>query len=79
MKIQRIFVIAFIIASGIVAGKSVTISQRSSRTAIQSKSGMIQKQKMVEMFKKEVNRRYGFRISNTKFSRPLVYWMRAIL
>ena len=37
------------------------------------------RKELVNLFKKEINSRYGFQISKTKFSRSLVYWMRAIL
>ena len=66
-----------------VSGRSMddrnTFSRSHQPTRISTEILRQQKELLVDMLKNEMNSRYGFQISNTKLSRTLVYWMRAIL
>ena len=73
----------------LVSGRSLdSNNSRSNMNVLDHNSARLSKQMLhqkilqndlVNRLRSEMNSRYGFQISNTKLSRTLVYWMRAIL
>ena len=79
MKFQfLIYAIQLLMVSGRSMDDLNTFSRNHQTTRISTKI-LQQRNELVDMLKNEMNSRYGFQISNTKLSRTLVYWMRAIL